>query len=185
MNRRRRLTELAPVTVFEHPTGADDRVPVYNPTLVQASYAVLQAHEGQAIDEARVTDWLRAAYTPVEPQWWTDFEAKATEFSEIVLSMIQPFESADSGLTALFNSLFDECLVLPLDLEDEYERLKAENPVEADALLVSLSWWQYKMLERNGTAWPNEDEKNKALYYYTSMPYDNESGLQLEQDDES
>lgn len=175
VNRARRQRELAWVHVYTQPTGAEDRVSIYDPGLIAASLAVLHAHDGAALDEAQVSQWLGQAYREVD-DWQARYTQKAAEFQR-VLAELRPLESADRALAMQFNRLFDELRVLPLDLEEEYRRLIAENPVEAEALLVSLSWRQYKMLERDGRAWRGEDEDEALIY--VDAPYSPQWGLDL------
>lgn len=180
VNRARRQRELARVNVYTQPTGAGERASVYDPALVEASLAVLHAHDGQPVDESQVGEWLGLAYQDVEA-WQVRYTQKVAEFQRVIAEL-RPLESADRGLMLLFSRLFDELRVLPLDLEDEYRARLNVNPIEAEGLLVSLSWRQYKMLERDGRAWRGEGE-DEALFF-VDAPYSARWGLDLYRQDE-
>jgi CRISPR-associated endonuclease/helicase Cas3 len=177
VNRRMRLPDLADVQIFTQPTGADDRIPVYDPALVQSSLRVIARHDGQAVDERRLGEWLAAAYHDTAA-WLERYHQRRADFQSNVLDILHAFESADDGLVMLFVHLFDEVDVLPESLLDEYEA--HENPLEAASLLVSISYRHLKMLESQERVWPGEDEK--AELFITSAAYSAEDGLQLEQD---
>jgi len=177
VNRRMRLPDLADVQIFTQPTGADDRIPVYDPALVQSSLRVIARHDGQAVDERRLGEWLAAAYHD-KAAWLERYHQRRADFQSNVLDILHAFESADDGLVMLFVRLFDEVDVLPESLLDEYEA--HENPLEAASLLVSISYRHLKMLESQERVWPGEDEK--AELFITSAAYSAEDGLQLEQD---
>lgn len=176
---RMRQGGLRPVVVFEQPTGEDDRFTIYDPALVQRSVSVLQAHDGQPVDEQAVEAWLAEAYAD-SATWNENWRQAADEFNRAVIGPLHAFESADAGLSEMFRALLDECDVLPLSLEAEYQQLKDKRPIEAAALTVPLSWRQYKMLERRKQAWPSDEDR----LFITSAPYDSETGLRLEEDDE-
>ncbi len=186
VNRRGTRLTLAPVHVFSTPTGADDRHPVYNPALVQASLDVLRAHDGQPVDEAGVATWLDATYHgEIAADWRQRYHDKRADFQRVVLDDLIPFCSADEGLVHSFITLFNDLDILPLALEDEYRALAERDPIAASTLLVPLAYWQYKMLERQGRAWPGEPERRERPLHYTDLPYDPHTGLQLEDDDTS
>jgi CRISPR-associated endonuclease/helicase Cas3 len=172
---------LCPVTVFEQPTGSDDRFPVYDPALVERSLNALQARSGDIVDETAIQNWLAEVYADAET-WTARWQQAHQAFLAYVIRPLHAFESADLGLATMYQALIDECAVLPVSLEPEYNQLKKEHPVEAAALTVPLGWGQYKMLERQKKAWPIEGESGLFL---TSAPYDSFTGLQLEADDEA
>ncbi|MHB8625283.1 MAG: CRISPR-associated helicase Cas3' [Aggregatilineales bacterium] len=182
VNRGRSAQSLEVVHVFEQPTGAGERRAVYDPALVQASLDVLRPYDGQPVDEARFGDWLAGVYAGERADAWrARYQRRLAEFRRTVLDDLRPFDSADDGLVQQFITLFDGLDALPLDLETEYNTVRAENPISATELLVPLAYWQYKMLESRGRAWPDEHDDH---LYYTDMPYHPEHGLQLEADTE-
>ncbi|MFQ3567937.1 MAG: CRISPR-associated helicase Cas3' [Aggregatilineales bacterium] len=181
VNRSRRQRDLAPVHVYSQPTGAEDRFPVYQPELVADTLRVLADRDGTPIDEARVEEWLAAAYARAD--WWDQaYRERLNDFERWVLCDYQPLESAEHGLARQFSELFDDYLVLPLELEDEYKALLPENPIEADDLLVPLARAHYKMLEREGRAWRGDDA-DEGLFF-ADAPYDPAFGLQIYQYEE-
>ncbi len=178
VNRARRLRDLAPVHVYSQPTGAEERFPVYQPELIADTLRVLADRDGDPVDEARIEEWLAAAYAGAD--WWDQaYHDRLNEFERWVLCDYQPLESADDGLARQFTALFDEYLVLPLELEDEYRALLPENPIEADELLIPLARAHYKMLEREGRAWRG-DEGDEGIFFVDAA-YDPAFGLQLYQ----
>lgn len=181
VNRARR-SELADVVVFSNPTGRDTPGTVYPPELVESSLAALAPHNGQPVDESETAAWLSAAYAPFEAVWLDRYRAKLAEFDTVVLPMLHAGATSDDDLDRRFRHLLDECLLLPLSLESEFRTLQRENPIEADALLVSAAYGQYKMLERRGLAWPGEGDDEGILF--VDMPYSSEDGLILESDPE-
>lgn len=102
-----------------------------------------------------------------------------------MLDDLIPFRSADEGLVHSFTTLFDDIDILPLELEDDYRALAESDPIAASTLLVPLAYWQYRMLERQGRAWPGQAEQGERPLYFTDVPYDPHTGLQLEDDDTS
>ena len=179
VNRSRRRTEFAPVNVFSEPTGSDQRRPIYNPALVRATLAVLDAQDRQPVDEGQVTDWLAAVYTAaIKENWMQRFKSRRDDFRRFVIADLMPFESADEGLMRMFSQLFDESEALPLAMEDEYRQLADDDPLGAAALLVPMAYWQIRMLERQGRAWPEDG------LFITDAAYDPEHGLQLHEDED-
>lgn len=180
VNRMRR-TALAPVHIFTEPTGSGDRHPIYDPALVQTTIDVLRARDGQSVDERALSAWLGEAYVPVIDSWRAQYEERRAHFRRFVLGELRPFDSADEGLFRSFMKLFDGLDVLPLDLDDEYQALVAEDPLAADSLFVPITYWQYKMLERKERAWPETTQRHAnaplETRYYTDLPYDPEAGL--------
>jgi len=172
---------LADVHVFEQPTGEAERRPVYDPAYVKASLAVLRSHDGEPVDEQQVSSWLAQVYQgELADAWNTQYRERQAAFQHVVIDDLHPFESADEGLARQFAELFDGLDVLPIDLQDEYEALVEDDPIGASTLLVPLAYWQYKMLERQGRAWPAEADG----LFYTSATYHPDHGLQLEDDNE-
>lgn len=181
VNRARRLPDLAPVHVYSQPTGAEDRFPIYQPELVADTLRVLAEHDGALVDEARIEEWLAAAYANAD--WWDQaYRERFLKFECWVLRDYQPLESADQGLARQFSDLFDDYEVLPLDLEGDYRALLQENPLDADDLLVPLARAHYKMLEREGRAWRGDDGEEGL--FFVDAAYDPALGLQLYQYDE-
>ncbi|NPV67145.1 MAG: CRISPR-associated helicase Cas3' [Anaerolineae bacterium] len=183
VNRRGTRPALAPVHIFSKLTGVEDRHPIYDPALVQASLDILRVHDGQPVNEAHVAVWLDAAYRgEIAAAWRQRYHDKRAEFQRAVLEDLIPFRSADEGLVHNFTTLFDDIDALPLELEEEYRTLAESDPIAASMLFVPLAYWQYKMLERQGRAWPGESERGERPLHYIDVPYDSRSGLQLEDD---
>lgn len=180
VNRKPNPTTLAPVHVYAQPTGRADRRPIYDPALVEAGLDVLRAWDGQPVDEARVVAGLAQVYQgAIAEGWWAQYAAKQTEYRRAVLDDLRPFQSADEGLFRAFSAHFDGVEVLPLDLEDEYRATLNNDPIGASTLLVPLAWWQYRMLERQGRAWQGEGDD----LFFVDAPYNDLTGLQLENDE--
>ena len=185
VNRRRNPATLAPVHVFEAPTGAGDRHPIYDPALVRASLDALRAVDGAPLDEAGIAGLLAHVYAgDIAAGWWARYRQREAAFQR-VLEDLRPFDSADAGLMRQFALLFDGIDILPLEVEEAYRALAETDPIGAAALLVPVAWWQYKMLERRGRAWSGEKDRYGGEgdpLYYTDAPYSPQDGLQLEDD---
>lgn len=180
VNRRPDPSTLAPVRVFSQPTGAEAKVSVYDPALVESSLEVLRAHAGEGLDEANISEWLDQVYSGERAaRWQESYERQRALFERTVLAELHPFESADEGLFQQFMTLFDGIELLPLQLEEDYRARMAEDPIGASLLLVPAGFWQYKMLERSKRAW------QEGELYLTDAPYSPEDGLALEADEEN
>jgi hypothetical protein len=140
---------------------------------------MLRAYNEKPVAEEDIQTWLTRVYAD-SAAWRERFQTTLIAFRNYVIASLHAFESADAGLTNLFRALLDECAVLPLELDDEYQSLKQERPVEAAALTVSLTWGQYKMLERRRLAWPAGGDQ----LFITAALYDPHTGLQLEPDED-
>lgn len=176
VNRGRRM-ESAPVYVCTEP---DDGQGVYDSALVQASLTLLAREaNGRIMDEARVQDWLDEVYTgPILKQWECEFDRTAEEFRTAFLETLRPFTS-DPTLEEAFHRLFDGLEVLPLSLEEEYRRLRRCRPLEADQLLVPISWGRWHQLRQEGRIWT---ERGKWPQVVDAL-YSPEFGLVFAEDD--
>ena len=151
VNRKRRL-DLAPVYVFSEP---DDGQGIYDSRLVRGTLDVLasEAH-GKPLHEGLVQEWLDTVYQT--DNFWQDWEKvyreTAQEFRESFLEPLIPFNS-DPSLEQAFDQLFDGIEVLPLCLEEEYQRLQKERPLEASELFVPISWGRWHQLRLDQRLW--------------------------------
>lgn len=176
VNRRSHPPELAPVHVFDQPTGADQRRPIYDPRLIAATLNALEPFDRQPFDEARLNDLLTAIYAgEIADEWHARYQTAYADFLRAVVEPLRPFASADRGLMIAFARLFDGVEALPLTLESEYDA--ADNPLDAAALLVPMAFWQYKMLEAQGLAWQEDD------IIVVDLPYSPETGLLIAHQD--
>lgn len=179
VNRRPDPGILAPVHVFSQPTGADAKVSVYDPALVEASVDLLWVHAGEALDEAKISEWLDQVYSGERAvRWQEGYQERRAFFERFVLGELHPFEAADEGLFQQFLELFDGIELLPLGVEDEYRARLEADPIGASLLLVPAAFWQYKMLEGARRAW------QEGELYLTDATYSSEEGLALEADEE-
>ncbi|MGQ9593098.1 MAG: CRISPR-associated helicase Cas3' [Anaerolineae bacterium] len=176
VNRKQRM-ESAPVYVCTEP---DDGQGVYDSALVQASLALLAREaDGRIVDEARVQDWLDEAYTgPILKQWEREFDRTAEEFRAAFLETLRPFTS-DPTLEEAFHRLFDGLEVLPLSLEEEYRRLQQCRPLEADQLLVPISWGRWHQLRQEGRIWTEQGKWPQIV----DALYSQEFGLVFTEED--
>jgi CRISPR-associated endonuclease/helicase Cas3 len=167
INRQRLQSGLATVQIFTQP---DDGQNIYDARLVQASLAVLRATDGQPLDEAHVSSWLDNVYSgDVKTEWDTKYRKSLTECRQI-LRGLRPFQS-DESLNAAFDAAFDSVEVLPANLLPEYDRLRADDPIRATALLVSISDRRRAQLRHSG--------RLRADTYppVADVPYSTEVGL--------
>lgn len=172
VNRRRLNKQGALVHVFREPIPEKPRP--YEPALICAALDVLNQHNGEMIDEARVSDWLDEIYKrpEISGPWLETFQREYAEFTESALQTLRAFQS-DDRLTELFYRAFDSVNVLPEGLYDEYIEARERSPLEASQLLVSISWQQYAILARKGFA--RQDEKGDLRI--VNAHYDSAIGL--------
>ena len=174
VNRKGRL-HLAPVYVFSEP---DDGQGIYDPRLVQGTLEILAsaAHE-KPLHEGLVQEWLDTVYRTED--FWQDWEKvyneTAREFRESFLDPLIPFNS-DPSLERAFDQLFDGTEVLPLCLEEEYQRLQKERPLEASELLVPISWGRWHQLRLSQRIWTEPGKWPQIV----DVPYSKEMGLMLD-----
>jgi CRISPR-associated endonuclease/helicase Cas3 len=173
---RRRLREAAPVCVFREPVP--DKPRPYEPALIQAALRVLEKNAGGLIDEAQVSVWLDEVYADpaIANRWLADYQSAFADFVDGTLANLRAFQS-DSQLEKEFYKAFDSVDVLPSQLADEYDRLSANNPLDASQLLVSIRWQQYALLSNKGLVGP-ADERRKIVYAH----YDDQIGLDFTRD---
>jgi len=172
INRRRLNKEGARVHVFREPIPEKPRP--YEPTLISAALGVLEKHDGEMIDEARVSDWLDEIYArpEISEPWLETFQREYAEFTESALDTLRAFQS-DAQLTELFYKAFDSVNVLPEGLYDEYIEARERSPLEASELLAPISWQQYAILASKGQARKDEKGDLRIVGAY----YDSEIGL--------
>lgn len=174
--------ELSPVVVFR---GMDEVFRrVYHPIeqvtrtldVLEARFSVSRG-KGVALDERALPQWLDAVYTgEVLASWQNTFESARADFERSFLQVLQPFRS-NPQLAEQFHRLFDSTEVLPEDLYDEYLELRdSERALEADSLLVPLSWGLRAMLAQRGLLHKGDHDFPDVV----SVPYDDEWGLNLD-----
>ncbi|MDT8897613.1 CRISPR-associated helicase Cas3' [Thermanaerothrix sp. 4228-RoL] len=133
--------------------------------------------KGVVLDERFLPQWLDAVYTgEVLALWHNTFENARTDFERSFLKVLQPFRS-NQALSEQFHRLFDSTEVLPESLYDEYLQLQdSERALEADSLLVPLSWGLRAMLAQRGFLRAGGRDFPDVV----SIPYDDERGLNLD-----
>lgn len=178
VNRKRRA-ESAPVYVCTEPADGQG---VYEALLVQASLALLAREaDGRLVDEAQVQGWLDEVYGgETLAKWEREFQRTAQEFRASFLEPLRPFAS-DPALEEAFDRLFDGLEVLPLSLENEYHRLRRSRPLEADQLLVPISWGRWHWLRQEGRIWTEQGKWPQVV----DAPYSSEFGLLFTEDEVS
>jgi len=174
--------EPAPVIVFR---GMDDVFRrVYRPveqvtrTLEVLDEVLRAAHrDSLLLDEERLPRWLDEVYTgEVLTAWRQTFERARMDFERSFLQALQPFRS-NPALADQFHHLFDSTEVLPESLYNEYLELRdSERALEADSLLVPLSWGLRAMLAGRGLLHRGDRDFPDVV----SVPYDGEWGLNLD-----
>lgn len=172
INRRRLNKGGAPAHVFRAPIPEKPRP--YEPVLIGAALDVLGKHNGELIDEARVSEWLDEIYTrpEISGPWLEAFQHEYSEFAESALQTLRAFQS-DTHLTELFYRAFDSVNVLPEGLFDEYTAALERSPLEASQLLVPISWQQYAILASKGLA----RQEEKGALRIVNVYYDSAIGL--------
>lgn len=149
VNRRRLQEKGAPVHVFTVPADGQG---IYEDDLMQGALKVLAKNADRLIDEERVSDWLNEVYQgPIAERWNRAYQQAYDEFENACLRTLRAF-NANEQLEKEFYRAFDSVEVLPASLQSEYERLVADEPLEADQLLVPLRWKQLERLRSEGKA---------------------------------
>lgn len=167
---RGRKHPLCLVNVFTKPLDGQH---IYNPEMVKRAVLILNRENGCPIDEACTSHWLDEIYSgSVAAQWEEQFRQTLTEFENICLNTLYPFQASET-LEEQFYAAFDGVDVLPASLQDEYESLKDNEPLAASELLVTISYRQLAQLKRRGkvltTEWPK----------VVDCPYTKDKGLDL------
>jgi CRISPR-associated endonuclease/helicase Cas3 len=173
VNRRRKMTDLAPVHVFTEP---NDGQKIYNAQLIAGTLNVLRREHGNPVDESQVGAWLDEIYAgEVAETWIAEFEKMAKEFQASVVDTLRPFNS-DEHLKEQFYEAFDGIDVLPEDCYDEYLELSEHEPIRARELLVSIRWGRYHALKGKELLLPHDEQMPPVV----RTPYSRELGLTFE-----
>lgn len=155
-------------------TRIPEHCPVYSQYLIEKTLEKLAPLDEKMIDEALIQPLLDSVYSGPFSDWWGNEVGKAAEaFTTEVLSNLYAFES-DDRLEEKFCEMFDGQEVLPMDLFDEYARLRHEDPLLAHSLLVSVSRGQFLRLRKDGLL-----EKVDQYIWGAHVPYNSRFGLQL------
>lgn len=172
VNRGRRVKS-ATVYVFTEPAGGQH---IYIPALVEGALRVLEQYaDGRMLDESSVQGWLDEIYTgTLLREWEINYAQKAKEFSDVFLGNLRPFVD-DEGLEQAFDRLFDGTEILPLGLQDEYEKAYKQSPLESAQLLVSISWGRWKQMQIAKQIRSKPDRWPAVV----DVPYSEEYGLSL------
>ena len=174
INRRGKQTDLAPVHVYRQP---DDGQKIYDEALIAGTLAILDRENGRSLDESAIGGWLDEIYSgEVARRWQEEYTVTADDFEAICVRTLRPF-AADEGLEEQFYRAFDGLQVLPKSLYDEYEKLKEEEPIRANELLVSISWGRYHALANEGRVLPRERREP----YVVKAAYSSEIGLTFDE----
>ncbi len=175
VNRRRKQLGLATVNVYREPVDGQH---VYDPVLVNRTIEILARENQKAIDENCIGAWLDEIYSGQVAEKWTEqYDHAAREFEDTCIRTLHPFHS-DETLEDLFYRAFDGVEVLPWSLVDEYQRLKEDEPIRANELLVSISWGRYHALANEGLLLPRDVENQ--IPPVAQAPYSEEVGLTFE-----
>jgi CRISPR-associated endonuclease/helicase Cas3 len=165
---------LAPVHVYRQP---DDGQKIYDKALIAGTLAILDRENGRSLDESAIGGWLDEIYSgEVARRWQEEYTVTADDFEAICVRTLRPF-AADEGLEEQFYRAFDGLQVLPKSLYDEYEKLKEEEPIRANELLVSISWGRYHALANEGRVLPRERREP----YVVKAAYSSEIGLTFDE----
>ncbi len=171
----------APVCVFKNIDPVFGRV--YHPieqvcrTLeVLDSVSKGSLPEGLLIEESHLAGWLDSVYQGDVLQAWDQaFEETRREFRRNFLGTLLPFQS-NPAIEGEFDRLFDGTEVLPEVFCEEYTTLRdSERFLEADRLLVPISWGYYSQLVARGQVLSGD----KTFPAVAQVPYDSDLGLVL------
>ncbi|MBI4788421.1 MAG: CRISPR-associated helicase Cas3', partial [Chloroflexi bacterium] len=168
INRRRRQADLATVQIYREPF---DGQKIYDGRLVKRTLQILEREDDKPMNESAVSEWLDEIYKgEIADEWQKIYGEQATEFEANCLQTLRPFQSSDH-LEEQFYRAFDGTEVLPEVHQVEYEKLKEDDPIRANELLVPISYGRYHQL-RNARRvltekWP----------FVVDVPYDEKLGL--------
>jgi CRISPR-associated endonuclease/helicase Cas3 len=148
---------------------------VYEPEYVTAALEVLEAHDGQIVEESEVSHWLDAVYAgAIGEAWASEVRRAREEFAAACLADLRAFQS-NPELADAFDRMFDGTEVLPRGLLAEYDRLVDEDPLSAVELLVPISVRQLAGLAKSGRTVRATADRPIVV----DVPYDSGSGLDL------
>jgi CRISPR-associated endonuclease/helicase Cas3 len=154
-------------------TKSRNSAKVYDPELVARSLSIMQRNDGCLLDEWEVTKWLDRIYEgELERRWVEEIDKNRREFRHSCLESLRAFET-DDGLEEQFDTLFQGTEVLPLCAVETYRRLRQDSVLEADKLLVPISWYHVQR-HRDKFLW---DQNLRVMT--TDFPYDSEYGLKV------
>lgn len=170
VNRRGRKG-IVPVTVLTQPRSGQR---IYDDGLVENCLDILSGHDGEDIDEARLSEWLDQAYKDgLAEEWIRRVEGALMTFQRGCLDTLRAFAS-DEDLGRQFDDLFEGTEVLPLALRNEYERRREASVLHANELLVPIAEWQEHRF-REHLSWEKDWFLNTI-----NLPYDPEIGLRTD-----
>ena len=136
---------LAPVYVFSQP---DDGQRVYDSNLVRGALKLLRQVDGYPVDESQTGAWLDQIYVgDIADEWMKVYGRQASEFEATCLAKLHAFQS-DETLEEAFYAAFDAVEVLPAGLQEEFEAMREDRPLDADKLLVSIRTGRYAALRK-------------------------------------
>ncbi len=170
---RSRSKGIVPVHVFREP---QDGQGIYQENLVKRTLGVLEQHDGEEIDEAKIGDWLDAIYNEPEIRDpWNKAYQLQFQLAEQLLRALRPFDS-DKELEKKFEALFDGVEVLPARFAELYnQHTRNGDFIEASQLFVPISYKKCQYLKSRGKI-SVLDEKNERRWM-TKLPYDATLGL--------
>lgn len=173
VNRRGRKN-VVDVHVFT--VASEEQKYIYDERLVDGTLRVLARENGRDIDESAVGAWLDEIYNgEIEEEWRAKYARRATEFDDVIVSSLRPFQS-DRSIERQFDRMFDGVEVLPEDLFAEYESLTSEgNYIQAGELLVPIRYGQLAQINQSRL---RTSEKGDRLIT-VDVPYSAGKGLDL------
>ncbi len=169
VNRRGRK-RIVPVHVLTEPQGGQG---IYDPRLVERALDVLTQHDGEPIDEGRLTTWLNDVYDGgLGDEYMSKVRASKKEFEQVCLAELRAFESDDAVQDA-FEALFDGTEVLPASLEAKFDDRMEQSVLSAHGLLVPMPYTALHRYRDKIRIRPVDRIK------VIDLPYDQNLGLQL------
>lgn len=173
INRRRLNKNLANVYVFRE-WDRKKQKRIYQEILVEKTLEILERENGRAINEGKIGQWLDEIYAgEVAEQWGKEYQQAADDFEGACVKSLRAFESS-RDLMRQFYKAFDGREVLPLELQNEYERLKATDFIRAAELLVPIREGQVHQLRQLKRISDDYGEDGPLV---VDVPYSQELGL--------
>jgi CRISPR-associated endonuclease/helicase Cas3 len=147
---------------------------IYEQELVNKTLNILMTHDHTLLYDLEIINWLDKVYCEIKERYLQKISESRQEFRSSCLRTLRAFKS-DTMLAESFDELFDNTEVLPICLEEEFNRLSEESILEARSLLVPISWRRLSQIKRENRLKWNNDWKVRIV----DLPYNSEIGLQL------
>jgi CRISPR-associated endonuclease/helicase Cas3 len=186
---RRGTKEQPPADVYVLTAALDDQINelIYHPGLLERTLELVKREDGREIDEICLTDWLNEIYwEDLSELYKAEVQQAIWKFQKYCLDKLRAFQS-DEALEEEFDKLFDGVEVLPANRQANFEQaLKEESALAASRYLVPISHKQFFRLRNlikleSFVIGTDEDATQITKVLVANLPYNNDTGLELNQ----